>query len=177
MVPMRFNSSKPSPLYKDAFYEVFKSMQLSAAYVLYYDIDFSKEEVEEFQSKLSVHSDESCNHEISEKELAAEFVSSLEFDCEKEADNFPLRVKLKMYGKKYKQKDVITVLTAATHAVSTYLILSIYTLTKDYEFDSVQIRDWFNHLVEFCRLYADGLTDAHVLQYFKQECDLEITEN
>lgn len=168
--------NKNSSIYKDAFYEVFKSMQLSSAYAIYYDMDFSKEELQEFSKNLARHDEEDRYHKISEGEIKENIIKELNFDCKKEALNFPYRAKLKMYGKKTTSKTIMTVSTAASDAVELYLILCIYTLRIDHQFDIIQIRKWYEKLKEFALLYADGLTDEHVFKYFIQECDLECYE-
>ena len=170
------NVNRNSNLYKDACYEVYKSMQLSSAYVLYYDIDFSKEELQEFNKKFTKHDEEDSEHKISEIEIRNTILEELDFDCKKESVNFPYRAKLKMYGKKTTSNTITTVSVAASNAVELYLILCIYTLKNDYQFDAAKIQVWFDKLKEFAKLYGDGLTDEHVFKYFMQECELEIYE-
>lgn len=170
------NINKNSSIYKDAFYEVYKSMQLSSAYVLYYDIDFSKEELQDFNKKFVGHDEEDRNHKISEIEIKNTILQELNFDCRKESLNFPYRTKLKMYGKKTTSKTITTISTAASNAIELYLALCIYTLRKDYHFDIDRIQIWYQKLKEFTKLYGDGLTDDHVFKYFIQECELECHE-
>lgn len=168
--------NKNSSLYKDVFYEVYKSMQLSSAYVLYYDIDLSKEELQDFNKKFCEHDQEDSDHKISEREIKSSILEEIGFDCKKESLNFPYRAKLKMYGKKTSSKTIATVSVAASNAVELYFTLCIYTLRTDYHFDIHQIMIWYEKLKEFARLYGDGLTDDHVFKYFMQECELECYE-
>lgn len=168
--------NKNSGLYKDVFYEVYKSMQLSGAYVLYYNIDLSKKELQDFNKKFCEHDQEDSDHKISEREIKSNILKELGFDCRKESLNFPYRAKLKMYGKKTSPKIITTVSVAASNAVELYLTLCIYTLRTDYAFDSAKIGIWYEKLKEFARLYGEGLTDEHVFKYFMQECELECYE-
>lgn len=168
--------NKNSTLYKDVFYEVFKSMQLSGAYTLYYEIDLSKEELQEFHLNMTKHNEEELEHKIFVEEIQRKILAELDFDCSSEASLFPYRAKLKMYGKKTTPKTIATISCAATDAIELYLILSIYTMIIDYHYDSYKINIWFFKLKEFAKLYGDGLTDDHVFKYFMQECELEIYE-
>lgn len=162
--------------YQNAFYEVFKSAQLSGAYVIYYDIDFSKEELKNFSKKLIEHNTEEIDHKINLNYLRKLILEKYAFDVSKAAIAFPYRAKIKMYGKKTSSSDILTVTTACTDAVECYLLLAVYTLCIDYNFTQEQVVEWYEKFVEFCKLYADGLTDEHVFKYFIQECDLKITE-
>lgn len=163
-------------LYRDAFFEVFKSMQLSSAYTLYYDVDMSKEELQEFHKKLTIHNDEDLEHRLDKASIREEIKNKYQFDCTENATKFPFRVKMKMTGKHVKDTTLNTLTAAATDAIELFLTLAIYTMKTDYQFDKEKIYFWFMKLVAFCKLYADGLTDEHVLQYFMQECELEIYE-
>lgn len=168
--------NRNSQIYKDAFYQVFKSIQLSGAYALYYDMDLSKEELLDFNKKMSAHNEEDLNHEINESVIEAKLITDHNFDCRKEACAFPYRAKIKMYGKKTNPKTIVSIRDAADSAIRLYLILAIYTLMKDYEYTIENVNLWVLKVKEFVKLYGDGLTDDHVFEYFMKECELEIEE-
>ena len=158
----------------DVFHEVFKSMQLITYYVLYYDQDFSIQQVKNFNKFLAQHNEELRFHTNSVNKLEQIIKQNTGIDCEKMAKNFPYRVKMKLYGKKTKHPDVVYY--NATDCIEDFLIICIHTLRKNYRFSVTRINQWWEQVIEFSRLYVDGLTDEHVLKYFLQECGLEITE-
>lgn len=168
--------NKRGCVYRNAFYEVFKSAQLSGAYTIYYDMDFSKEELQEFSNKLEEHNNEEINHNIHLADLRNFALEKYQFDGPAEAYKFPYRAKLKMYGKKTTPKSIIDINVAATDALECYMLLVGYTLHTDYGFTKDQFMKWYEKFVDFCKLYSDGLTDEHVLEYFIQECNLTIKE-
>lgn len=162
--------------YEKAFYEVFKSAQLSGSYVIYYDIDFSKEELEDFSAKLIKHNREELNHTININMLRKFMLENFGFNTNEEIKKFPYRARIKMANTKTKPNMVLSVDIASKDALECYVLLAGYTLKKDFNFTKAQFMAWYNKLVEFCRLYSDGLTDKHVLEYFKMECNLTIEE-
>lgn len=165
---------KHNTAYHKSFEKVFSSMQLSGGYVLWYDIDFSKEEIKNFSNFFEIHNNENISGNLKLLEITNDIIDKFEFDCKQEAVKFPVRAKLKMCGKQ-KQKDVMSSLNGATDAITTYLAITIYTLQKHYEFNENRIREWYEKLVDFCRLYGDGMQDWHVITYFERECDIHIT--
>lgn len=168
--------NKSEKTYHDAFYEAFKSIQLSGAYTIYYELNFSKDELKEFNELLRKNNDKELQHVIQMKELESNIHANYNFDCVYAAAEFPYRAKLKMYGKKIIPKNVATIVAGTTDAIRFYLVLSIYTLVENYRFDEDMVKIFYEKLKEFCKLYADGLQNADVLKYFIQECDLKITE-
>lgn len=158
------------------FSGIFKSIQLAAVYCLYYNMDFTKQKVKNYNSILTRHNTEANNQEISVWEIEMDILKSVDFDCEKEAFQFPFRAKMKMAGKKIKPKDMAVAIQNINDALEVYLILSVYTLKKNYRFSNDQVKEWWDHVKDFCLLYAQGMHDEHVIEYFKQECDLVITE-
>ena len=169
-------ANKNGTTYKSAFYEVFKSAQLSGDYVIYYDMDFSKEELKEFSRRLTLHNNEEVNHNIHLNDLRTEILENYAFSAHLHAYKFPYRAKLKMCGMKINTKNVVDFNAAATDALECYMLLVGHTLHVDYHFTRDQFTKWYKKFVDFCTLYADGLTDDHVFKYFMVECDLKITE-
>lgn len=164
-------------LANDVFSEVYKSLQLITYYVLYYNQDFSKQQIKNFNKFLNKYNEEMQLYEKNKLyELDQQFKDNLGIDCYKMAVNFPYRPKMKLYGKKTKNSDVVIVLKNANYCIEDFLILCIYTLRTNYKFSAQRISEWWEQVIEFSRLYAEGLTDEHILKYFMQECDLEITK-
>lgn len=168
--------NKKSRAYTASFYDVFKSMQLSGAYVLYYELDWSKNQVIEFHNYLTKHSKENEDGKIKVNDIIS-IVRKIGFDCREETSKFPYRTKLKMYESRYNKRDIVLVSTGADDAVGVYITLAAYTLMKNYNFDQSQLNLWCEKLKEFCKLYTEGMKDKHVLKYFDQECNLKITED
>lgn len=164
------------PLYKKVFQNVFKSLQLSSLYVLYYDLDWSKDEILEYQATLQKVDEDVKSKKLTEREILEHNEQSINFDCVKENEQLPYRFKMKMCDVQYKQKMIATVGAATDSSAGIHLAFAVYTLSRYYHFDREQIMKWYNHLIEFCKLYVNGMTDKHVLQYFEQECQLHITE-
>lgn len=170
------NCNKKSKAYQDAFYHVYQAAQLSGAYVMYYDIDFSKEELKEFMNKLLEHNHEELNHTITMKKLREFALEVYDFDSANQAASFPFRSRIKMTGIKSKPGIINELSVASMEAIEINTLLTAYTLKTDYDFSKELFMVWYNKFVEFCNLFAEGLTDAHLFEYFKKECGLTITE-
>jgi len=158
------------------FSEVFYSMQLAAVYCLYYNMDFTKQKIKNFNSLLTKHNEEVTKMEIDIDEIEKKIEKMYNFKCYDEAYRFPLRAKMKMIPGKIKQSDMCLVFNKVNEAIEMYLVLAIYTLKKNYKFSGKQITEWWEYVKEFCKLYAEGMNDEHVIKYFEQECDLKITK-
>ena len=99
------------------------------------------------------------------------------FDCERLAEKFTYRAKIKMYGKPVKSlRDNGIFLASVNAAIESYLILAIYTLRKHYYFTWAMIRHWWESCLDIADLYARGMTDDFVMQFMKDECNLVIVK-
>ena len=144
-------------------------------YTLYYDQDFSKKQVQNFNEFLKKYNEEFKLYETEKlNELDMKFKKNLDIDCRKMAVNFPHRPKMKLYGKKNKHADIV--LHNTNDCIEDYLLLAVLILHKHYRFSAARINQWWEQAVEFSRLYVDGLTDEHVVKYFIQECNLKIVD-
>lgn len=168
--------NKFSPIYRKAFYDVFKSMQLSGHYVLFYDMDFEKEWIVKFQSQCAEVNEEIQKKELHEADMEKFLKEEIGFDCKEYNKNFPYRTKVKMCEVQYKQKDSPSISAACNDACHLYFVLAAYTLVKKKDFTIDQLDTWYDKLIEFCYLYVTGMKDKHVFKYFEQEVDLKITE-
>lgn len=169
--------NKNSNIYRNAFYNVFKSMQLSGSYVLYYDLDWSKEELINFQSECTDINHEITGHTLHERDMEETIKKKTGFDCRKKNSEFPYAYKMKMCDLKYPQKQTPTVATAVNDACGVYFILAGYTLVTRHNYTYDQLIEWYEKLKSFCWLYVTGMKDSHVFKYFSQEVGLEITED
>lgn len=159
----------------DVIHEVFKSIQLVAYYTLYYDQDFSKQQVKNFNKFLKKYNDEYKMHDIDAlEELSNKLKENAGIDCRKMAVQFPYRPLMKLYGKPI--KDMGIVYNNAIDCLEGFLLIGVHTLRKHYRFSADRIMEWWEQVIEFSRLYTEGLTDEHVIEYFMMECELEITE-
>ena len=156
----------------------FRSIQLSALYCLYYEeeFDFSKQQIKNYNKILTQHNFEIDSCELDADVIESQILESVKFNCKKEALEFPFRSKLFMVGKKVKPSEMKIAVENINRSIEFYLILSIYTLKKNYRFSNAKIYRLWNSIKQFCHLYSDGMEYTHVIEYFKQECDLEITE-
>ena len=94
----------------NCFWQTFKSMQMSCFYVLYYDIDFSKQKLKNYNEILRKNNEKIKNVSTIRAE-EERFIKNIGFDCEKEARNFPYRAKIRMYGKNPKQNQIKSVIS------------------------------------------------------------------
>ena len=162
-------------LAEDVRDKVFSSLQMTTYYTLYYDQDFSKQQVKNFNKFLKKYNEEFKLYETEKlKELDQKHKNNLGVDCWKMAVNFPHRPKMKLYGKKTKHVDIV--LQNTNECIEDYLLLCVFILHKHYRFSAARIKQWWEQVIEFSRLYVDGLTDEHVVKYFIQECNLKITD-
>ena len=161
-------------LAKNVIDEVFKSIQLAAYYTLYYDQDFSKQQIKNFNYFLKQTNREYRMSDTEKLEKISEDYKKLGIDCRKMAVNIPYRAKVKMYGKPL-GRDAAIVVNNATDSIEGFFLLGVTILRKHYKFSVKRILEWYEQIVEFSKLWADGMKDEHVVQYFIMACDLEIS--
>ena len=168
-------------LAKNCYSEVFTSMQLICLTVLYSEVedggfDFSKERIKNFHEFLTKHNQENVDGLLGLDEKEGSY-RRCGLDCEKEAEKFPYRAKIKMYGKPVKSlRDNEIFLASVNAAIESYLILAIYTLRKHYYFTWAMIHHWWESCLDIAYLYARGMTDDFVMQFMKDECNLVIVK-
>lgn len=158
------------------FEEVFRSMQLLNYTVLYYDFNFSKEDIKTFNQNITDYNN-SC---IDDKEAFFKEIDRLlteyNFSCEKSAKEFPARAKMKMMQYKCKDmKEWDVALHNSTDAVEVCLVLFLRELTTTWSKDASDVALYWEKMKENSINYANGMTDDFVRQYFRDELDLDIT--
>lgn len=172
--------AKDYKLADDCFSKLFCSMQLVSFETLYAEeedggFDFSKRRLQNFNNKMTENNRKYLDGELSYDEIENHF-KKVGFDCEKEANRFPYRAKMKMINKKFKSmKEHNIMLSCANVGIRSYLILAIYTLKYNCNFTHAMIRRWWESCISNGALYAEGLTDKMGVEYFETECDLKIT--
>ena len=156
--------------------EIFKSLQMANLYILYLEFDYSKQQIKNFNKRLhercaEYKDDGSTMEEMKKKHL------NIGFDCTKEAVNFPYRVRRKMVDSRIvSMSDHMHLIASTNVAIETFLVLTLDVLRYDRRLSGADIKFWWEKYLEFAQLYADGLTDKHVEQYFDLECKLEFAE-
>lgn len=169
-------------LSENCFMKLFYSMQLINFAVLYAPteeggFDFTKQKVKNFNKILRRHNQEYDDGGLISTLVEKNHNDKFGFDCRLEAQNFPYRPKMKMYGKQPRNMaDHNLALVSINGAIETYLILAIHTLHENYRFNKDMVWQWWNKFKEVAELYVNGMSDDFVIQYFKDECDLDITK-
>ena len=169
-------------LSEKCFVELFYSMQLINFSVLYAPaeeggFDFTKQKVKNFNRILTRHNQEYDDGGLISTAVEKSHKEKFGFNCRLEAQNFPYRPKMKMFGKQPKTiTDHTIALVSINGAIETYLILAIHTLHENYRFNKDMIWQWWKKFKEVAELYVDGMSDEFVIQYFKDECGLDITK-
>ena len=166
-------------LAENCYAEVFTSLQLICFSALYSAVedggfDFSKQKLKNFNKFLTQHNQENIDGILSSKETEKLILNDFGFSCAGGATAFPYAAKMKMAGRKIKPSEVRVILASVDVAIEAYLVLAIYTLRKHYRFTALDINCWWKKCREIGELYAKGMTDEFILQFIKDECDLEI---
>lgn len=166
-------------LAENCYAEVFTSLQLICFSALYSAVDdggfdFSKQKLKNFNKFLTQHNQENIDGILSSKETDQWLWDKFDISCKAYAKFFPFSAKMKMAGRKIKPSEVKVILASVDVAIEAYLVLAIYTLHKHYRFNEDDIRRWWIKCIEVGELYSRGMTDDFIVQFMKDECDLEI---
>ena len=169
-------------LSEKCFQEIFYSMQLINFAVLYMSkedggFDFAKKKLSNFNRIITRHNQEYDEGGFISTAVSIRHKKNLDFDCYKEANNFPYRPKMKMYGGKLKtMKEHNVALTSINGAIETYLILAVHTLKENYRFSKADIWKWWEKFKEVSHIYAEGADDEFIIKYIKDECGIVINK-
>lgn len=155
----------------DCFERVFQSMQLCSWYVLYGPeyFDWDYEQMKKFSDKMGENNvkfgKKSSEYENEVKTLS----EKIGINIAKEAEIFPYRVKIKMYGRIPKKNEISAVIMYMNETVKSALFLIIYTIYHDFFVSAEDIRERFlPNLLEISWNYAKGMNDGHLMKYFKE---------
>lgn len=163
----------------NCFESIFVSMHLICLTALYSSkedngFDFTPTKLKNFNNYCETHNKEMVDGLVDREEVERHF-KKVGFDCEEKASIFPYRAKVKMFGGKLKSKhDYALMLSCVNIAIESYLVIAVYTLHKHYGFSWNDIPKWYNKCVEISELYSNGMTDKFVMQFLKDECDIDI---
>lgn len=153
----------------------FYAMQLTGAYCLYYDMDFTEEETKDFQKRFIEEDKNIRAYSEHEAEVEKWIEEVWGFSCAKEAAKVPMSTKLKLCGAKKTGKKIMSIVYSTDISITTYMILSIKVLTEHFGFTTEDIRKWWDAMKEFFKYYDQGMENAHVIKYFMQEAGIEVT--
>ena len=178
---------KPNKIYKKevqnkkaadiSFDAVMKSMQLLNYTVLFPYFDFEKDEMEQFNGRITSYHNECLDcHEKFYAEVGR-LVREYNFNVLELANKFPLRAKLKIIGKKFKSKDAWEVaMKNANDAIMIVLTICAHELTTNWGKGADDLALYAEKLLENAMNYANGMTDAFVEQYFRDYANLVYIE-
>jgi len=167
-------------LSENSFNELFESLQLINLTVLYAPkeengFDFNREQLNCFNRAIKEFNESYEDNGPTYLEVMKSHMDTYEFDCTKEAVNFPYRPKLKMYGKSFRNmNEHEIILISINGAIETYLVLALHVLRDIFHFSREDILIWWNKFKEISELYVDGMTDEFIMKYLKDECGMKI---
>ena len=160
-----------------SFGEVFKSMQLLNFCVLYYDFDFDKEMLKNYNSNVRRYNNECLDSKEAFRNEEAKLLTDYKFSCVESAKEFPTRAKMKMLAFKPKRlSDWDIALQNATDAIEVCLVLFLHEFIEELKPSESDVALWWRCMKQNAENYVNGMKDDFVIQYFKDEIDLEITE-
>lgn len=167
-------------LSENSFNELFASLQLVNLTVLYAPteedgFDFNRDQLACFNHSIKEFNESYEDNGPTYIEVMKSHIDNYEFDCTKEAVNFPYRPKLKMYGKPFRNmKEHEIILISINGAIETYLVLALHVFRETFQFSKEDVRKWWNKFKETSELYVDGITDEFIMKYLKDECGMKI---
>lgn len=167
-------------LYNTSFEEVFRSMQMLNFTVLYYDFDFDKDDLKIFNKNIVEYNDKYLDNK--ELFVAAEAVllNEYQFNCEKQAAAFPFRAKIKMMKLPKTRLSVEArqiAIGAANHSINVFLVLALQEFVTGWGKTPEDVARYWERMLENAINYSNGMTDEFVVQYFKDQLNLDIDIN
>lgn len=178
MKPKKFNKKMEHGMAvaNKSFAEVFKSMQLLNLTVLYYDFDFDKESIKAYNANITKYNNEclDCKETFFAEE--ERILKVYRFSCEESAKVFPTRAKMKMIGvKKFRSMaDWDIALQNATDAINVCLVLFLHEFINVMQPSISDVALYWRCMRQNAENYANGMTDDFVVQYFRDQIDLDI---
>lgn len=157
-----------------SFEKMFRAMQYLNYCTLYYDFDFDKEQLKQFNANVTDYNNTSLNTENFYKEEARIF-REYGFDCKKAVFEMPFRAKLKIIEIK-PGKNTTEKLSECNEAMEICLVLFIRELVTSCSKNAGDIQLYWQKMKEYSLNYANGMTNEFVQQYFIDQIDLKITE-
>lgn len=161
-----------------SFSEVFKSMQLLNFCTLYYDFDFDKEMIIDYNAKVTDYNNVCLESKETFLQEEERILNVHRFSCEESAKEFPTRAKMKMLTFKPKRlSDWDIALQNATDAIESCLVLFLHEFINVMNPSIEDIALWWRCMKGYAEeCYSNGMKDDFVIKYFKDQIDLEITD-
>ena len=158
-----------------SFEKMFRAMQYLNLCTLYYDFDFDKEQLKQFNANVTDYNNSSLTTENFYTELARIY-NQYGFDCKKAIFEFPFRAKLKILEVKPGGRYITDNLKESNNAMQICLVLFIRELITSWGKSAGDIQLYWSKMKEYSLNYANGMTNEFVQQYFIEQIDLAITE-
>lgn len=161
-----------------AFAETFKSIQLLGFTVLYYDFNYDTEKLTEFNRKM---------HEINKVYLDDEVMFDAEYKrisnilgvgLDHLVKEFPYRARVQMMGGLPKGRmDAFNMANLSSiNAIDSYMILACHILLEGKRAGKTTLMKFWSTLKEYSVNYSNGMEDEFIVQYFKDQINLELCE-
>ena len=159
------------------FRETFKSAQLLNLTVLYYDFDFSKEELISICNKL-IENDSKLDDVNWCIENTFKLEKMLGSPISSIIREFPYRSRIKMMGGIPRgDMQVVNIANeSSSKAITSLFLLVVSTMIDEKKWDRNNIETWWQHMKENSENYKKGMTDSFIAEYFKEQIDVEITD-
>lgn len=151
------------------YVKIFKNLQLAGLYVLYNDedgFDFTKQKSMNVTGKMKKLDAEIVENPMLREEEQHKWCKR-GWNVDRMALDFPYRIKIAMVQQK-KPKNLAQVKLASEIAISYYMYLATHVLRESYNFTWDDMKKFWVQIVEFCRLYVDGMIGKDVLKYFEE---------
>lgn len=151
------------------FSETYSSIQLSFYYCLYYDEDFSKQQIKNFNKFVGKKN--------SELATAMDIVQNMEgqkLDFKVMVNRIPARAKMQLKKRVKGRIKPNVALDYINDAILTFSTIAISVLREHYHFSYERILKLWDEIIDFMSNYSTGMQDSHVIKYFIQECGLVI---
>lgn len=152
---------------------MFETMQCLTWTVLYYDFDFSKEDLIKFQKQFKVN-DKMIDNKNQYCEIYEVLRDTYGLDCRKLALQFPYISKMRIAEVGKKSKQIKSALAGCDNAIEVYLVIALRELVFTWDMTREDILVFFEKIKENSNLYRKGMKNEFVQKYFKDELDLVI---
>ena len=163
----------------NAFLKTFSSIQLLGFTVLYYNFNFSTEKLTQFNKKLHEYNGELSGNfnafDKAEKEIEKIWNVSLPHKVKE----FPYRAKTYIIGglPKGGMQAINMEVVESNRAIESYIVLSLNALMQmDKKFGKAQFDCFYENLKANSMNYANGMRDEFIMEYFKEQIDINITK-
>lgn len=130
-------------IYSNAFANTFEAMQCMCWTVLYYDFDFDKDKLINFQKGLT-NKDKIIDDKQKFFDVEQMLQTDYDIDCEKLAISFPYISKMKMAAYNNKNvKGTMAVKSACDNAIKTFLVIFFYELIKEWGYEREELLECY----------------------------------